>query len=84
MNTETRLRCDALLKQLRDDSGDWLTDLAADRIEELEAKLRQEVKDKERVDRVWAENYAALEAKLEKAVETLSIVALITEDTDDE
>ena len=31
---------DDLVKQLRDDSGDWLTDLAADRIEELEAENR--------------------------------------------
>lgn len=37
------------------------------RIEELEAKLRQEVKDKERVERVWRDNYAVLEAKLAKA-----------------
>ena len=29
---------DDLVKRLRDDSGDWLTDLAADRIEELEAE----------------------------------------------
>ena len=32
---------DDLVKRLRDDSGDWLTDLAADRIEELEAKLEK-------------------------------------------
>jgi hypothetical protein len=32
---------DDLVKRLRDDSGDWLTDLAADRIEELQAKLTQ-------------------------------------------
>jgi hypothetical protein len=30
---------DDLVKQLRDDSGDWLTDLAADRIEALEARV---------------------------------------------
>ena len=30
---------DYLVKRLRDDSGDWLTDLAADRIEELEKEL---------------------------------------------
>jgi hypothetical protein len=34
---------DDLVKRLRDDSGDWLTDLAADRIEELEAKLAKAV-----------------------------------------
>lgn len=32
---------DDLVERLRDDSGDWLTDLAADRIEELEAVLRK-------------------------------------------
>ena len=32
-----------LVKRLRDDSGDWLTDLAADRIEELEVKLAMAV-----------------------------------------
>ena len=30
---------DDLVKRLRDDSGDWLTDLAADRIEALEDRL---------------------------------------------
>jgi hypothetical protein len=34
---------DDLVKRLRDDSGDWLTDLAADRIEELKAKLAKAV-----------------------------------------
>ena len=34
---------DDLVERLRDDSGDWLTDLAADRIEELEAKLAKAV-----------------------------------------
>jgi len=34
---------DDLVKRLRDDSGDWPTDLAADRIEELEAKLAKAV-----------------------------------------
>ena len=43
----------------------------ADRIEELEAKLKQEIKETERVDRVWSDNYAELKAKLAKAVEAL-------------
>lgn len=34
---------DDLVRRLRDDSGDWLTDLAADRIKELEAKLAKAV-----------------------------------------
>jgi hypothetical protein len=34
---------DDLVKRLRDDSGDWLTDLTADRIDELEAKLAKAV-----------------------------------------
>jgi len=33
---------DDLVKRLRDDSGDWLTDLAADRIEELEAQIKKD------------------------------------------
>lgn len=61
-----------LIAYLRDSKG-WprLGDAAADRIEELEAQLRQEIKDKDRVDRVWSDNYAALEAKLAKAVKML-------------
>jgi hypothetical protein len=34
---------DDLVKILRADDGDWRTDLAADRIEELEAKLAKAV-----------------------------------------
>ena len=45
------------------------------RIVELEAKLRQEVKDMERVERVWGDNYAALEAKLAKAVRALQFIS---------
>ena len=41
------------------------------RIEELEAKLRQAIKDNERTDRVWGDNYAAIEAKLAKAMSAL-------------
>ena len=35
---------DDLVKRLRDDSGDWLTDLAADRIEELEAAIKRQAR----------------------------------------
>jgi len=42
---------DDLVKRLRDDSGDWLTDLAADRIEELEAKVAKAVEFAEIVER---------------------------------
>jgi hypothetical protein len=41
---------DDLVKQLRDDSGDWLTDLAADRIEALEARVAAADKLAEAVD----------------------------------
>ena len=47
----------------------------AKRIAAPKAKLRQEVKDKARVERVWGDNYAALEAKLEKAVRALQFIS---------
>ena len=62
---------DDLVKRLRDDSGDWLTDLAADRIEELEAKLATCEKYRDAYDkmgRIGTEAYRDLEAKLAKAV----------------
>ena len=51
---------DDLVKRLRDDSGDWLTDLAADRIEELEAKLAKAVEalEKLNVGEGWAAQIA--------------------------
>jgi len=53
---------DDLVKRLRDDSGDWLTDLAADRIEELEAKLAKAVEWAEKVRQYamsWDDKYLA-------------------------
>ena len=47
----------------------------AKRIAAPKAKLRQEVKDKARVERVWGDNYAALEAKLATAVRALQFIA---------
>ena len=41
---------DDLVKILRADDGDWRTDQAADRIEELEAKLAKAIKEMEKVD----------------------------------
>ena len=67
---------DDLVKRLRSkiivhtDAAVWMLE-AADRIEELEAKLKQEIKETERMDRVWSDNYAELETKLAKAVEPL-------------
>lgn len=52
----------------------------ADRIEELEAKLKQEIKETERVDRVWSDNYAELEAKLAKVTEELEEYKWMYED----
>ena len=70
---------DYLVKRLRDDSGDWLTDLAADRIEELEAKLATCEKYRDAYDqmgRIGTEAYRDLEAKLAKAVAALQQLVL--------
>jgi hypothetical protein len=54
---------DDLVKRLRDDSGDWLTDLAVDRIEELKGKLKWA----DEISNIQADRIEELEAKAMKA-----------------
>jgi hypothetical protein len=80
---DRRISAEALVRELEAAAdGDALTvahlkghadgrRAAEARIEELEAKLRQAIKDNERTDRAWGDNYAAIEAKLVKVVEAL-------------
>jgi hypothetical protein len=74
---------DDLVERLRDDSGDWLTDLAADRIEELEAELHLmktagiievSVRNASVMEYMkhWEGRAETAEAKLAKAVEALA------------
>lgn len=66
---------DDLVKRLRDDSGDWLTDLAADRIEELEAKLDWVIVERDETFALMLDRAQTAEAKLAKAVESLEKIA---------
>jgi SPX domain protein involved in polyphosphate accumulation len=66
---------DDLVKRLRDDSGDWLTDLAADRIEELEAKLDWVITERDETFALMLDRAQTAEAKLAKAVTSLQHIA---------
>jgi len=69
---ETTMTDEELIARLRDDSGNWLTDAAADRIEALEREKREAALDALAAHGQAHDAYEAqlkAEARLAKAVE---------------